>query len=73
MRAGKALSFGDCMRMEFRISSRILSGTDFAEGVRAVIVDKDNAPKWQPATLADVTDDAIAAYFEPLGEMELTL
>ena len=73
MRAGKALSFDDCMRMEYRMSSRILAGTDFAEGVRAVIVDKDNAPKWNPATLAEVTDDAIAAYFEPLGEMELML
>ena len=56
MRAGKALSFDDCMRMEYRMSSRILAGPDFAEGVRAVIVDKDNAPKWRPATLGEVTD-----------------
>ena len=37
------------MRTEFRIVSRIVHGHDFYEGVRAVIVDKDNAPVWQPA------------------------
>ena len=37
------------MRAEFRIVSRIIEGHDFYEGVRAVIVDKDNAPRWQPA------------------------
>ena len=73
MHEGKKLSFDDCMRMEYRMSSRILSGSDFYEGVRAVIVDKDNAPKWRPATLAEVTDKAIDAYFAPLGEKELKL
>ena len=37
------------MRAEFRIVSRIIEGHDFYEGVRAVIVDKDNEPRWQPA------------------------
>lgn len=73
VRAGRTLGFDDCMRMEFRMSSRVLDGHDFFEGVRAVIVDKDNAPHWQPSTLAEVGEDAIAAYFAPLGEQELKL
>lgn len=68
IRAGRTLSFDDSMRMEYRMACRILQGHDFYEGVRAVIVDKDNAPRWQPATLAEVDDAAITAYFAPLQE-----
>ncbi|HUO97630.1 MAG TPA: enoyl-CoA hydratase/isomerase family protein [Rhizomicrobium sp.] len=73
VRAGRTLEFDDCMRMEFRIASRILQGHDFYEGVRALIVDKDNTPKWQPASLAEVKDEDIQKYFEPLGDKELPL
>jgi enoyl-CoA hydratase len=61
------------MRMEFRIASRILAGHDFFEGVRAVLVDKDGAPKWRPATLGEVTDEAVESYFASLGNNELPL
>lgn len=72
IRSGRTLSFEDCMRMEFRMASRILQGKDFYEGVRAVIVDKDNAPHWSPANLAEIKDDEIQAYFAPLAhELEL--
>ena len=73
VRAGKNLSFDDCMRMEFRLSSRILSGEDFYEGVRAVIVDKDGAPHWRHAKLDDVEHADVETYFAPLGEKELKL
>lgn len=46
---------------------------DFKEGVRSLLVDKDFAPKWQPASLAEVTADYIESYFQPLGEYELNL
>ena len=59
--------FAANMIMEYRIGSRVLTLPDFAEGVRAVIVDKDNAPKWNPATPEGVTDDLIASIFAPLG------
>jgi enoyl-CoA hydratase len=58
--------FADNMAMEYRIGSRVLVRPDFAEGVRAVIVDKDNAPKWNPATPEGVTEDLLDAIFAPL-------
>ena len=58
--------FADNMRMEFRIASRVLFEPDFAEGVRAVIVDKDNAPRWSPATPEGVTDAMLDAVFATL-------
>jgi len=59
--------FAANMVMEYRIGSRVLLMPDFAEGVRAVIVDKDNAPVWSPATPEGVTDDLLDAIFAPLG------
>ena len=56
------------MKAEYRIVSRVIYEHDFFEGVRAVIVDKDNAPRWQPARLADVAPDAADRYFAPLPE-----
>jgi len=57
--------------MEWRIAHRVIKGHDFYEGVRAVIVDKDNAPNWRPARFEEVSDAAIDAYFAPLGDEEL--
>lgn len=65
-------TFEDNMRMEYRIGWRKVASHDFQEGVRAVIIDKDNMPVWSPAQLADVSEADIARYFEPLDEKELT-
>lgn len=64
--SSKLATFADNMAMEYRIGSRVLTMPDFAEGVRALIVDKDNAPKWHPATAQDVTDELIDSIFAPL-------
>ena len=72
VRHGADWSFSECMRAEFRIVSRIVYGHDFYEGVRATIIDKDNAPRWQPGDLAGVTEQAVASHFAPLKE-ELAL
>jgi enoyl-CoA hydratase len=72
MRRGRHWSFAECMQAEFRIVSRVAYGHDFYEGIRAVIVDKDNHPRWSPESLAEVTADAVESHFAPL-ESELVL
>ncbi|MEJ0076552.1 MAG: enoyl-CoA hydratase/isomerase family protein [Alphaproteobacteria bacterium] len=73
VRRGKDWSFEECMAHEFRIVSRIVYGHDFYEGVRAVIVDKDNAPHWNPRSLGDITDGDVEKHFASLGADELVL
>ena len=60
------VDFAANMVMEYRIASRVLTRPDFAEGVRAVIVDKTMDPKWDPATPEGVTDELIERIFAPL-------
>ena len=69
---GASLPFEEAMKVEFRIVSRICRGVDFYEGVRAVIIDKDNEPRWRPASHREVSEEAIDAYFAPLGVDELS-
>src|SRR5579883_396098 len=71
MQIGATLSFEEAMGVEFRIVSRICRGVDFYEGVRAVIVDKDNRQQWRPASAAEVKQQDIDAYFAPLGADDL--
>jgi enoyl-CoA hydratase len=73
MRLGRTKAFEECMAIEFRIVSRILHGHDLYEGVRAVIVDKDNKPVWRPASLGEVSGADVARHFAPLGDTELVL
>jgi len=73
VRRGRTFDFAACMRAEFRIVSRIIEGHDFYEGVRAVIVDKDNAPRWRPATLAEVTGTQVERHFAVRAQGELPL
>lgn len=73
IKAGLTMSMDDCMRMEFRILNRMLTGRDFYEGIRAVLIDKGSTPQWQPARLADVDPADIDRYFATLGDGELAL
>ena len=70
MRRGRDMTFDEAMATEFRIVSRIARGRDFYEGVRAVIIDKDNAPRWTPPTLDAVAPSLIDAHFASLGADE---
>jgi enoyl-CoA hydratase len=73
IRAGATRSFEDCMRLEFRLTNRFMRGHDFYEGVRAAIIDKDQAPKWSPSALSGVTEADVAAYFEDLPGGDLAI
>ena len=71
LRAGGAMTrFADNMAMEYRIGARVVQRHDFLEGVRAVIVDKDNAPRWDPPTLEGVTEAMLDGIFAPLPSPE---
>ena len=68
VRTGAGLaSFAENMAMEYRLGGRIITTHDFQEGVRAVIVDKDNAPNWSPGRLTEVSEAAVEALFAPLS------
>jgi enoyl-CoA hydratase len=73
VRQGKGLSRNECLKMEYRVGSRVVTGHDFREGVRALLRDKDGRPRWEPSALAAVTERDVAGYFEPLGARELSL
>jgi enoyl-CoA hydratase/carnithine racemase len=60
---GRSMKLADCFRMELGMLRHSLEQGDFMEGVRAVLVDKDNAPRWNPARIEDVTEEMIAAFF----------
>ena len=64
--SAKLDDFADNMAMEYRIASRVLTRPDFAEGVRAVIVDKTNDPQWDPATPEGVSEELLDSIFAPL-------
>ncbi|WP_091738761.1 enoyl-CoA hydratase/isomerase family protein [Phenylobacterium immobile] len=71
MRIGEGqASFAEVMATDYRCALRLASRHDFAEGVRAVIVDKDNRPAWRPADLALVSDHEVASIFANLPSSE---
>jgi enoyl-CoA hydratase len=67
---GQAKTFAENMAMEYRIGARVVQRHDFLEGVRAVIVEKDNAPRWDPPTLEGVSEAMLDSIFAPLASSE---
>jgi enoyl-CoA hydratase len=68
-RASKSLR--ECLKREYGAALGIFAGHDFPEGIRAAVIDKDRSPKWEPASLAEVTPEMVEAYFAPRGADEL--
>jgi enoyl-CoA hydratase/carnithine racemase len=70
-RRGRHLVFDDCMVMEYQLIQSILMRHDFYEGVRALLIDKDRKPRWEPATLETVDDAMLESYFvaPPPGDL----
>ncbi|HEV2160962.1 MAG TPA: enoyl-CoA hydratase/isomerase family protein [Stellaceae bacterium] len=68
---GRGMSVEAALALEYRLTQHVLAADDFFEGIRATLVDKDNAPRWRPGSLASVTEKAVDGYFAPLGVREL--
>ncbi|MEI9890653.1 MAG: enoyl-CoA hydratase/isomerase family protein [Caulobacteraceae bacterium] len=66
--AAERPAFADEMRLEYRLACRIIRSHDFQEGVRAVVIDKDHAPRWRPAALEEVSDADLDALFAPFAD-----
>ena len=73
VRAVRGADLSATLKQDFRLASRFMQGHDFYEGVRAGLIDRDHAPKWQPDSLEQVGEAAVDAYFAPLGANELQL
>jgi enoyl-CoA hydratase/carnithine racemase len=63
LQRGKDMTLAECFRMELAMAQQCFEQGDFLEGVRALIVDKDNAPRWMPHRIEDVTDAMVDEFF----------
>lgn len=70
---GANLTLAQDLQSEYRLSQRFMLDNDFYEGVRAVVVDKDQNPKWNPADIEDVTQEKLDWYFSPLPDAQQEL
>ena len=68
---GQGFDLEDALRLEYRMTQHVMAAHDFYEGIRAVLVDKNQRPKWRPESLAEVKDTMAEAYFSSLGPGEL--
>ena len=66
LRMGRTRDYDEMANVEYRLSQTMTARPDFREGIRSVLVDKDNKPHWKPATLAEVTDEVVETLFAPL-------
>ncbi|XP_075464486.1 3-hydroxyisobutyryl-CoA hydrolase, mitochondrial [Ascaphus truei] len=70
---GSSMTLQEVLTMEYRLSQACMRGHDFYEGVRAVLIDRDQSPKWKPERLEEVTDDYLDNCFKSLGSSDLKL
>jgi enoyl-CoA hydratase len=68
---GRGFDLKEALKLEYRLTQHVMAAHDFYEGIRAVLVDKDQQPRWQPASLAQVDDAMVNGYFASLGDGEL--
>ena len=65
-RRAAELTLDEVLEQDLRVGSRFLEHPDLAEGIRAMIIDKDRRPRWNPALLSEVSAADVASFFEPL-------
>jgi len=63
---GASMGVADCLRMERSLVRRNFEHGEVLEGVRALVIDKDNAPQWKPASLEDVSNEMVEGFFAPV-------
>jgi enoyl-CoA hydratase len=68
---GRGYDTEAALALEYRLTQHVMAAHDFYEGVRAALIDRDHAPRWRPASLAEIDTDRAADYFAPIGEREL--
>uniref|UniRef100_A0A8D0KTP8 3-hydroxyisobutyryl-CoA hydrolase n=1 Tax=Strix occidentalis caurina TaxID=311401 RepID=A0A8D0KTP8_STROC len=73
LKEGASMSLQEVLTMEYRLTQACMRGHDFYEGVRAVLIDKDQSPRWKPAALEEVSDKFVDDCFKPLGNNDLKL
>ena len=74
LRRGKSYrSLKEALIVEYRVATHIIRQPDFSEGIRAIVVDKDQAPQWQPRSLGEVSDALVQSMFEPAPGGDLKL
>ena len=69
--SARELTFNECMAQEYRIALKMMKGNDIYEGIRALIIEKDGQPDWQPNSLESISKCFVDSHFQSLGEMEL--
>lgn len=70
LECGAKMSLAQCLNMEYRMVVRHLENSDFKEGVRALLIDKDQKPKWNPDQLCAVSEERVQSFFAKLPEIE---
>jgi enoyl-CoA hydratase/carnithine racemase len=78
LQRGKSMELADCFRMELGMIEQCFEQGDFIEGIRALLIDKDNSPRWKPMRLDEVSDASVEAFFRerwrarshPLADLE---
>lgn len=70
LQLGKTMTLRECLQMEFRLAAHCCIDSDFKEGVRALLIDKDQQPKWKPDTIEKVTQAHVNAFFAPLPDKD---
>lgn len=64
LQKAKTMTLAECLAMDYGLAAHFMRDHDFYEGIRALLVDKDKSPQWQPASLSAVSAQTIDHYFE---------
>lgn len=64
IKKAKTRSLADCLKMDYCLVNHFMKGADFYEGIRALLIDKDKTPQWNPASLSLATEAMVASYFK---------